>query len=153
MMKRISRLVDALTTTGPALVEIQDKDPFGTPVKYYVDATDPSLPQITARAPTMVTLGTTLTAQNFLTTGATSLYSLTAPAANNVLVAHYTNLGTSIASVRLAGQTAPANGKFKEGHQLTTVQYAKAAQPAQSSLALLGTTGTTYVSSFPNGFM
>lgn len=142
-------LVNPLAATGAAVVSVQGYDAFGSPIGYYADPADPSLPQIKARNPTAITLGTAVTAQSLPLVGASNLYYFNNDAANNILLAQYSNLGTGFSSSSpLVGQLAPASGKFKDGQALPTAAYMKGAVFNMSSVAILGAAGNTYLASF-----
>ncbi len=144
-----SQLVDPVATPGPALATVQGKDPFGTPISYYLDPADPSLPQIKARTPTAITFGTTLTGQSFLQRGASNLYSFNNDAATNLLLAQYTNFS---AAGLMTGYTAPASGKFKDGMAIGSVLHTAAGVQIQTTLGYVGGAGNTYLSLFRSDF-
>jgi hypothetical protein len=126
-------------------VGLTGTSPFNQPVTYYSSPTDAALPQVTARTPAAVILGTPMPNQNFPAPLASNLYTFTSAAMNQVMLAQFSNLGVTVAG-NVAGALAPASGQFSAGQPFDAPFYDASMQSV--ALALLPTVGTYYVSTF-----
>jgi hypothetical protein len=145
-------LIDPLASVAPLAVQVLGYDVFGQPLTYYTNPSDANLPTVTARTPTVLTLGTPLTSENFAAPLSTNLYSFSTTATNQIMYAQFSNLGMELPDINAA--LAPNTGKFSDGQPLDSPgPFVDAAgNTVIASLALLPVANTYYLSTYSTDF-
>lgn len=109
-------LADPLAPVGSTLrAVLTGPDAMGKSIKYLTDPADPGAPQVTARAPTALTLGVAKSGESIPVPMRTNLYKFTTPAADHVVTMTYTGVGTPLTLAGIIGVLTPASGRLADG--------------------------------------
>lgn len=134
-------LVDALATVGPLALHATFES-LGQRLGYVLDPTGlsgASVPQVTSRAATALTLGMAQAGEKLATMRGTNLYKLTTPEDSQVVVWSFAVTGGLVPN-SLAGAVTGASGRFAEGQFF----YTSTNLAAQTALSLHPTKGEVY---------
>jgi hypothetical protein len=131
-------LVDALAQPGPLALHVQS-DVAGQKLGYVLEPSGSSVPQITARTATVLTLGMALSGEKLNTGKQSNLYKLTTSSDAQVLSLTFAVEGGLLSSPIL-GAVAPANGRFTDGQLF----YVSTNFATHTALAYLRNRGDSY---------
>lgn len=131
-------IVDALMPVGPLSLRLVSESP-SSQLGYVLDPSGPSVPQVTARAATVLVPGNVQSGEKLLAGKQSNLYKLTTTMDSQLLMLSFAVEGGLPSSV-LLGATAPATGRFGEGQFF----YASTNLLSQTVLAYLPQRGDAY---------
>lgn len=136
--------LDALQPAGAFAVTVNQKDVRGRSLSSITDPADTMAPQVTARAPTVLTAGAAKTGESIASNQATNLYKLTTVMGmdDQVALLRFANVGSALQTAAIISAVASTNGRFGEGYYVAPSFNGATA----TALLLLPKAGDAYLS-------
>lgn len=131
-------IVDALMPTGPLSLRLVSESPSSS-LGFVLEPSGVSVPQVTARPATVLSVGKVQSGEKLLTGKQSNLYKLTTTTDSQLLMLSFAVEGGLLSSV-LLGATAPATGRFGDGQFF----YASTNLLSQTVLSYLPQKGDAY---------
>ncbi len=132
-------IVDALAIPGPLALHATS-DSLGQKTGFSLEPSGASVPQVSARAATQLTVGTALTGEKLNTGKQSNLYKLTTGSDSQILQLVFAVEGALLSSP-LLGAVAPQSGRFTDGQ----IFYVSTNLTTHTALAYLPKKGDSYV--------
>ncbi len=132
-------IVDALAAPGPLSLHATSES-VGQKTGFSLEPSGASVPQVTARAATQLTVGTALSGEKLNTGKQSNLYKLTTSSDSQILQLTFAVEGGLLSSP-LLGAVAPQSGRFTDGQLF----YVSTNLTTHTALAYLPQKGDSYV--------
>lgn len=132
-------IVDALAQPGPLLLHAQSESLLQK-TGFTLEPSGATVPQVTARTPTALTIGSALTGEKLSAGKQSNLYKISTTSDAQILVLTFAVEGGLLSSP-LLGAVAPRNGRFTDGQLF----YVSTNLTSHTALAYLPQKGDSYV--------